>query len=45
MEQQQYLIDTNVVIDYLAEMLPASAMAFMNNVIDVMPLMSVVTKN
>jgi predicted nucleic acid-binding protein len=44
MEQQQYLIDTNVVIDYLAEMLPASAMAFMNNVIDVMPLISVVTK-
>ena len=35
MEQQQYLIDTNAVIDYLGEKLPASGMAFMNGVIGV----------
>jgi predicted nucleic acid-binding protein len=44
MEQQQYLIDTNVVIDYLGEKLPASGMAFMNGIIDDVPLVSVVTK-
>jgi predicted nucleic acid-binding protein len=44
MEQQQYLIDTNAVIDYLGEKLPASGMAFMNGVIDDVPLVSVVTK-
>jgi predicted nucleic acid-binding protein len=44
MEQQQYLIDTNAVIDYLGEKLPASAMAFMNGVIDDIPLVSVITK-
>jgi predicted nucleic acid-binding protein len=44
MEQQQYLIDTNAVIDYLGEKLPASGMVFMNGVIDDVPLVSVVTK-
>jgi len=38
------LIDTNVVIDYLGQKLPASGMAFMNNVIDAVPNLSVVTK-
>ncbi|MBK9564735.1 MAG: type II toxin-antitoxin system VapC family toxin [Saprospiraceae bacterium] len=44
MEQPQYLIDTNAVIDYLANKLPASGMDFMNTVIDALPNVSVVTK-
>jgi predicted nucleic acid-binding protein len=44
MEQPQYLIDTNVVIDYLGNKLPASGMDFMNTVIDAVPNISVVTK-
>ena len=44
MEQPQYLIDTNVVIDYLGQKIPLSGMDFMNNIIDAMPNISVVTK-
>ncbi len=44
MEQSQYLIDTNSVIDYLANKLPSSGMAFMNNVFDAVPNISVITK-
>jgi len=44
MEQPQYLIDTNAVIDYLGNKLPASGMGFMNGVIDAVPNVSVVTK-
>lgn len=44
MEQPQYLIDTNSVIDYLGSKLPASGMDFMNTVIDAVPNVSVVTK-
>lgn len=44
MEQQQYLIDTNTVIDYLGKKLPATGMAFMDNIIDAIPNVSVVTK-
>jgi hypothetical protein len=44
MERTQYLIDTNIVIDYLGERLPASGMAFMNRVFDNLPLVSVITK-
>jgi hypothetical protein len=44
MEQPQYLIDTNTVIDYLGNKLPASGMDFMNTVIDAVPNVSVVTK-
>lgn len=44
MEQTQYLIDTNVVIDYLGRKLPVSGMDFMNTVIDNIPNVSVVSK-
>lgn len=44
MEQTQYLIDTNAVIDYLGRKFPASGMDFMNGVVDVIPNVSVVTK-
>jgi predicted nucleic acid-binding protein len=44
MEQPQYLIDTNVVIDYLGQKIPQKGMAFMNNIIDDIPNVSVVTK-
>jgi len=44
MEQPQYLIDTNAMIDYLGIKLPASGMDFMNKVIDAVPNVSVVTK-
>ena len=44
MEQPQYLIDTNAVIDYLGNKLPVSGMDFMNTVIDAVPNVSIVTK-
>ncbi len=44
MEQLQYLIDTNAVIDYLGNKLPASSMDFMNMVVDSVPIVSVITK-
>lgn len=44
MEQPQYLIDTNVVIDYLGQKLSVSGMNFMNTIIDNIPNVSVVTK-
>jgi len=44
MEQPQYLIDTNVVIDYLGKKLPINGMQFMNTIIDDIPNVSVVTK-
>ena len=44
MEQPQYLIDTNAVIDYLGNKLPTSGMDFMNTVIDAVPNVSVDTK-
>lgn len=44
MEQPQYLIDTNAVIDYLGQKLPVSGMNFMNTIIDNIPNVSVVTK-
>ena len=44
MEQPQYLIDTNAVIDYLGKKLPAAGMKFMNSIIDAVPNMSVITK-
>jgi predicted nucleic acid-binding protein len=44
MEQQRYLIDTNVVVDYLGRKLPEVAMVYMDDVIDAVPNVSVVTK-
>lgn len=44
MEQPQYLIDTNAVIDYLGKKLPSTGMNFMNQIIDAVPNNSVITK-
>ena len=44
MEQPQYLIDTNALIDYLGKNLPTKGMKFMNAIIDAIPNVSVVTK-
>lgn len=44
MEQTQYLIDTNAMIDYLGKKLSVSGMEFMNDVIDVIPNISIITK-
>ncbi len=44
MGQTQYLIDSNAVIDYLGNKLPANGMEFMDAVIDEVPNISVVTK-
>lgn len=44
MEPARYLIDSNAVIDYMGGKLPPSGMAFMDTVIDSIPLVSVITK-
>jgi len=44
MEQPQYLIDTNAVIDYLGKKLPSTGMDFMSRIIDAVPNVSVITK-
>lgn len=44
MGRQQYLIDTNALIDYLGQRLPDTGMEFMNTIIDVIPNVSVITK-
>ena len=44
MDQSQYLIDSNIVIDYLSNRLPADGMYFMHSIIDAVPNVSVVTK-
>jgi predicted nucleic acid-binding protein len=44
MEQPQYLIDTNAVIDYLGKKLPSTGMDFMDRIIDTVPNVSVITK-
>ena len=41
---QQYLIDSNAVIDYLSGKIPEKGMAFMNQVINNIPNISVITK-
>ena len=41
---QQYLIDSNTVIDFLGGKLPASASAFMDKVVNDIPKVSVMTK-
>ncbi|WP_299290683.1 type II toxin-antitoxin system VapC family toxin [uncultured Mucilaginibacter sp.] len=44
MEQPQYLIDTNAVIDYLGRKMPEAGMAFLDQVLDTAPKVSVITK-
>jgi predicted nucleic acid-binding protein len=44
MEPTHYLIDSNAVIDYLGGKFPLSGMAFMDKVIDAVPMVSVITK-
>ncbi|MBW4891472.1 type II toxin-antitoxin system VapC family toxin [Mucilaginibacter sp. HMF5004] len=44
MEQPQYLIDTNVIIDYLGHKLTPSGSLFMDNIIDNVPNVSVISK-
>ena len=44
MEQKKYLIDTNVIIDYLGNRLPISGLNFMNGIIDTIPTISVISK-
>jgi predicted nucleic acid-binding protein len=44
MEQPQYLIDTNIVIDYLGKKIPFSGLNFMNDTIDNIPKVSVISK-
>jgi len=42
--EQQYLIDSNAVIDYLAGKLPEKGMEFLNIVVNQTPIVSVITK-
>ncbi len=44
METIQYLIDSNALIDYLGQKLPANGMVFMNRIVDAVPNVSVITK-
>lgn len=44
MEQSQYLIDTNAVIDYLGKRMPNKGMNFMNTVINEIPNLSIIAK-
>jgi predicted nucleic acid-binding protein len=44
MEQPQYLIDTNALIDYLGQKLPEHGIQFMNSIIDAIPNVSVISK-
>ena len=39
-----YVIDSNVVIDYMSGQLPRNAMSFMNEVINETPIMSIMTQ-
>lgn len=38
------MIDTNAIIDYLGEKLPPSGMGFMNDIVNAVPNLSVITK-
>lgn len=44
MAESYYLIDSNAVIDYLGNRLPKSGMTFMNDVVDAVANLSVITK-
>ncbi len=41
---EQYLIDTNIVSDYLSASFPAAGMALMDNAIDAIPNISIITQ-
>ncbi len=41
---EQYLIDTNVVSDYLSASIPATGMDLMDNAIDALPNISIITQ-
>ena len=41
---EQYLIDTNVICDYLSNGIPAKGQKFMDDVIDSIPKISVITQ-
>ncbi len=45
MGKQKYLIDTNSLIDYLGMKLPEKGMLFLNEVVDLIPYFSVISKN
>jgi predicted nucleic acid-binding protein len=40
----QYLIDTRIIIDYLGEKLPPTGMAFMDEVVDAIPNVSILSQ-
>jgi predicted nucleic acid-binding protein len=42
--EQQYLIDSNVVIDYLSGKLPETGKQLLNHLINIVPNLSVITK-
>jgi predicted nucleic acid-binding protein len=44
MEQPQYLIDTNSIIDYLGKRMPNRGMDFMDTVINRIPNLSIISK-
>lgn len=44
MEQHNYLIDTNALIDYLGKKLPVRGMNLLSDIIDAIPCVSVITK-
>ncbi len=44
MEQREYLIDSNAVVDYLSKKFDISQMIFMNEIIDKVPNLSVISK-
>lgn len=42
--EQKYLIDTNSIVDYLGFKLPENGMFFMNDIIDEIPSITIITK-
>lgn len=44
MTKPQYLIDTRIILDYLGEKLPASGMSFMDDVVNAIPNVSILSQ-
>jgi hypothetical protein len=44
MEQAQYLIDSNAIINYLGNKFPDNGVEFMDSVVDGVSIVSVITK-